>query len=157
MVGNWVNRQFQLDALGEALLLLLAAAAAHDHLDPDGLAGGGDRRRTRSRSAGARTTPAYGRSTTSRWTHSRLTCAAGLRAIGPDLQHASRQAADWSALADVIVADTAAHAVHPSGRWQRSAADDRAWTPRCCCRRSAGPWPPTTRAPSRRCAPTWPS
>ena len=31
-VGNWVNRQFQLDALGEALLLF-AAAARHDHLD----------------------------------------------------------------------------------------------------------------------------
>ena len=31
-VGNWVNQQFQLDALGEALLLF-AAAARHDHLD----------------------------------------------------------------------------------------------------------------------------
>jgi alpha,alpha-trehalase len=27
------------------------------------------------------------------------------------------------ALADVILADTATHAVHPSGRWQRSASD----------------------------------
>jgi GH15 family glucan-1,4-alpha-glucosidase len=35
------------------------------------------------------------------------------------------QATQWSALADAIVADTARHAVHPSGRWQRSPADGR--------------------------------
>ena len=35
LTGNWVNRQFQLDAFGEALLLL-AAAAAQDRLDLDG-------------------------------------------------------------------------------------------------------------------------
>ena len=35
LVGNWVNRQFQLDSLGEALLLL-AAAARHDRLDAEG-------------------------------------------------------------------------------------------------------------------------
>ena len=28
LVGNWVNRQFQLDALGESLLLLAAAGRA---------------------------------------------------------------------------------------------------------------------------------
>ena len=38
--GNWVNRQFQLDALGGALQLF-AAAARHDHLDSRALAGGG--------------------------------------------------------------------------------------------------------------------
>ena len=35
IVGNWVNKQFQLDAFGEALLLF-AAAAEHDHLDVEG-------------------------------------------------------------------------------------------------------------------------
>ena len=35
VIGNHVNAQFQLDALGEALLLF-AAAARHDHLDADG-------------------------------------------------------------------------------------------------------------------------
>ena len=35
IVGNWVNKQFQLDACGEALLLL-AAAARGDRLDVDG-------------------------------------------------------------------------------------------------------------------------
>ena len=33
-VGNWVNRQFQLDIFGESLLLF-AAAARHDRLDRD--------------------------------------------------------------------------------------------------------------------------
>ena len=32
-------------------------------------------------------------------------------------------AADWSALADTILADITARATHPSGRWQRSPAD----------------------------------
>ncbi|MGW0203250.1 glycoside hydrolase family 15 protein, partial [Nonomuraea sp. NPDC003201] len=47
------------------------------------------------------------------WTHSRLNCAAGLRAVGEN------------APADTIVADTAAHATHPSGRWQRAPDDPR--------------------------------
>ena len=34
-VGNWVNKQFQLDAFGEALLLF-ASAADHDRLDAEG-------------------------------------------------------------------------------------------------------------------------
>ena len=42
IVGNWVNKQFQLDAFGEALLLL-AAAGRHDRLDPDGQPGRRDR------------------------------------------------------------------------------------------------------------------
>jgi hypothetical protein len=33
VVGNHVRKQFQLDAFGEALLLLSAAAARHDRLD----------------------------------------------------------------------------------------------------------------------------
>jgi hypothetical protein len=33
-VGNWVNKQFQLDAFGE-MLTLLAAAARHDRLNSD--------------------------------------------------------------------------------------------------------------------------
>jgi GH15 family glucan-1,4-alpha-glucosidase len=58
------------------------------------------------------------------WTHSRLICAAGLRQIaqcGPG----GEQAARWVSLADRIVSDTAARAVHPSGRWQRSPGDPR--------------------------------
>ncbi|MGH3272884.1 MAG: glycoside hydrolase family 15 protein, partial [Streptosporangiaceae bacterium] len=58
-----------------------------------------------------------------RWTHSRLMCVAGLRAIAA---HASPgQAAAWSGLADAIAADAAADCLHPSGRWQRSPGDER--------------------------------
>jgi GH15 family glucan-1,4-alpha-glucosidase len=35
------------------------------------------------------------------------------------------KAADWLSLADAIVAETAAQAVHPSGRWQRTPDDER--------------------------------
>jgi alpha,alpha-trehalase len=60
------------------------------------------------------------------WTHSRLTCVSGLRALAVAAQGPSqrRQAADWSALADSL-AGTLTDAVHPSGRWQRSPDDER--------------------------------
>jgi GH15 family glucan-1,4-alpha-glucosidase len=58
-----------------------------------------------------------------RWAHSRLTCVAGLHAIAG---HAvTAQGAEWSRLADRILADTAAYCLHPSGRWQRSPDDPR--------------------------------
>ena len=120
IVGNWVNQQFQLDAFGEALLLF-AAAARHDHLDADAwraaeTAVGAIEQRWHEPDAGIWEIDAR------RWTHSRLICAAGLRAIshhGP----ARQQAARWVSLADTIVADTAIHALHASGRWQRSPDD----------------------------------
>jgi alpha,alpha-trehalase len=121
LVGNWVNRQFQLDAFGEALLLL-AAAAARDRLEADGwraaeIAADAIAQRWQEPDAG------IWEIDNQAWTHSRLICAAGLRAASaaatPGL------AADWSGLADAITADTAARAVHPSGRWQRSPGDPR--------------------------------
>jgi hypothetical protein len=121
LVGNWVNQQFQLDAFGESLLLL-AAAARHDRLDSSGrqaaeIAAAAIAERWDEPDAG------IWEIDNQPWTHSRLTCAAGLRAAARSC--ASRSlATDWSGLADVIVADTAKRAVHPSGRWQRSADDD---------------------------------
>jgi GH15 family glucan-1,4-alpha-glucosidase len=120
-VGNWVNGQFQLDAFGEALLLF-AAAAAHDRLDADGwraveAAAGAIERRWHEPDAG------IWELEPDAWTHSRLICAAGLRAVAA--RQSSERAAGWLALADTIVADTSAHALHPSGRWQRSRADAR--------------------------------
>jgi GH15 family glucan-1,4-alpha-glucosidase len=121
VLGNWVNRQFQLDAFGEALLLF-AAAAGHDHLDADGW-----------RAAEAAVDAIEGRwrepdagiweLEPDAWTHSRLICAAGLRQLAA--HQPSEQAARWLALADAIVADTAEHALHPAGHWQRSPTDDR--------------------------------
>lgn len=119
-VGNQVNEQFQLDGFGEALLLL-ASAARHDRLDADAwraaqIAADAIAQRHHQPDAGVwELSPRN-------WAHSRLTCAAGLRAIAharAPSPHSSR----WMALADRLVADTAAQCLHPSGRWQRSPAD----------------------------------
>ena len=111
VVGNWVNRQFQLDAFGESLLLL-AAAAGHDHIDADGWraaesAVAAIEQRWREADAG------IWELEPDNWTHSRLICAAGLRAIAA--HQPSERGAAWLALADAIVAETAASAVHPDG------------------------------------------
>jgi hypothetical protein len=121
LVGNWVNQQFQLDAFGESLLLL-AAAARRDRLDSGGrqaaeIAAAAIAQRWDEPDAG------IWEIDNQPWTHSRLTCAAGLRAAARSCATPSL-ATDWAGLADVIVADTAKRAVHPSGRWQRSADDD---------------------------------
>ncbi len=124
IVGNWVNQQFQLDAFGEALLLF-AAAARHDHLDADGWrAAEAAVAAIEQRWQETNTDAGIWEIEPDAWTHSRLICAAGLREIarrGPG----GEQAARWLSLADTIVADTAAHALHPSGRWQRSPGDAR--------------------------------
>jgi GH15 family glucan-1,4-alpha-glucosidase len=120
VIGNRVGKQFQLDPFGE-VLLLFSAAAQLDRLDSDGwqaaeIAADTISERWRTPDAGIWELDDRA------WTHSRLICAAGLRAIaacGPP----SERAAQWTRLADSIVADTAAHATHPSGRWQRSPGD----------------------------------
>ncbi len=119
-IGNWVNKQFQLDAFGESLLLF-AAAARQDRLDGDGwraarVAADAVRQRWTEPDAGVWEID------NRPWTHSRLICASGLRAIAA-ARPGTPQAAEWLALADRIVADTAANALHPSGYWQRSPDD----------------------------------
>ena len=119
-IGNHVNRQFQLDCFGEALLLL-AAAAEHGRLDDDGWAAAriaADAVRQRWREADAGIWELGNRD----WTHSRLICAAGLRRIAGAAPRGT-SARSWSDLADAIVADTAQHALHPDGHWQRSPDD----------------------------------
>jgi hypothetical protein len=120
-IGNHVNDQFQLDAFGEALLLL-ASAAEHDHLNAEHwraaeIAVRGIEERWHEKDAGVWELEPDD------WTHSRLTCVAGLRRIAAH-QPADR-AAPWLSLADTILADTAEHGLHPSGRWQRSPTDER--------------------------------
>ncbi len=120
--GNWVNRQFQLDALGEALQLF-AAAAGHDHLDTvhwqaAETAVKAIESRWGEPDAGVWELDSH------RWAHSRLMCVAGLRAIAA-AGAAPAQAAAWETLADAILADVAADCVHASGRWQRAPGDDR--------------------------------
>jgi GH15 family glucan-1,4-alpha-glucosidase len=120
LVGNWVNRQFQLDSLGETLLLL-AAAARSDRLDTEGwraaeIAAEAIAKRWQENDAG------IWEMDNRAWTHSRLTCVAGLRAAARSCD-SQPQATEWAALADAIMARTAAIAVHDSGRWQRSPDD----------------------------------
>ena len=122
MIGNWVKKQFQLDSFGEALQLL-AMAARLGRLD----SGGWQAAQTAADAIVARwQEPDAGiwELDPAPWTHSRLSCVAGLRSIAAVSQDPS-QAAAWSGLADRILADTAANATHPSGRWQRSPTDSR--------------------------------
>ncbi|MGK5638558.1 glycoside hydrolase family 15 protein [Streptomyces sp. URMC 126] len=119
-VGNKVGGQFQLDVFGECLLLL-GTAERHGRLDADGrraavVAADAIARRHDEPDAGVWELRPR------RWAHSRLACAAGLRRVAAAGAHGAR-AAEWGALADRLVADTAAHCLHPSGRWQRSPGD----------------------------------
>jgi hypothetical protein len=121
IVGNDANKQFQLDAFGEALLLF-ASAARHDRLDTDGrraagIAADAITQRWRERDSG------IWELEPDKWTHSRLICAAGLRALNASCpgEHARRLVE----LVDAITTDVTAHCVHPSGRWQRSPTDER--------------------------------
>jgi hypothetical protein len=121
VVGNWVRDQFQLDAFGEALLLF-AAAAEHDRLDAESwraaeIAVDAIERRWREPDAGIwELEPAC-------WTHSRLHCAAGLRRLAAHQPPA--RGARLLTLADALASWAAEHALHRSGRWQRSPEDGR--------------------------------
>ncbi|MFF8952510.1 glycoside hydrolase family 15 protein [Streptomyces sp. NPDC014940] len=119
-VGNHVERQFQLDCFGEALLLF-AAAERMDRLGPDGWKAA----ETAVRAvAERRREPDAGiwELDDRLWTHSRLSCVAGLRALAgaaPRLPLAGT-CAD---LADSLLTETAAGCVHPEGYWQRTPDD----------------------------------
>ena len=120
IVGNQVNEQFQLDVYGEALLLF-AAAARQDRLETGRwqaaqVAADAIARRWTEPDAG------IWEIDNQPWTHSRLTAAAGLRAIAA-AHPISAQSGDWLSLADRIVADTSARALHADGHWQRSPGD----------------------------------
>src|SRR6202020_1761212 len=115
IVGNWVNRQFQLDAFGESLILF-AEAAAHDHLDDDGW---------RAAQAAVAAIDEHWREPDAgiwelepdAWTHSRLTCVAGLRRIAA--HQSTARAAEGLGLADGIFPDPPPHPAPPAAHWQR--------------------------------------
>ncbi|RKE17503.1 glycoside hydrolase family 15 protein [Streptomyces sp. TLI_171] len=116
VVGNRVRRQFQLDVFGESLLLF-AAAAEHGLLDADGRRAAGiaaDAIAARHGDPDAGIWEIH----PDRWTHSRLTCAAGLRAAAAALHRP-----DWLPLAERLTARALVDSRHPSGRWQRSPTD----------------------------------
>jgi GH15 family glucan-1,4-alpha-glucosidase len=122
VIGNHVTEQFQLDAFGEALLLF-AAADSHGRLDSESwsaavTAAAAIDERWHERDAG------IWELDPDAWTHSRLICAAGLRAISA-CSAAGRRASEWLSLADRMTAEAASSALHPTGRWQRSPTDER--------------------------------
>lgn len=118
-IGNQVRDNFQLDTFGEALLLL-AVAADNDRLDT-----AAHRAITVAADVIAQNwqQPDTGvwELDNRNWTHSRLICAAGLRAVAK--RESAQRAAQYSELADRIVAATSETGLHPSGRWQRSPED----------------------------------
>jgi hypothetical protein len=121
VVGNAAADQFQLDAFGESLLLF--AACGSERLTADDwraieLAAGAIEQRWHEPDAGVWELEPQ------QWTHSKLISAAGLRAVAATAQ-AHEQRARWLALADTITAQAARHCLHPDGRWQRSASDER--------------------------------
>jgi GH15 family glucan-1,4-alpha-glucosidase len=115
VVGNWVNGQFQLDTCGE-VLQLYATAAFHDHLQSD------DRRAVELLVSLIRrrwSEPDYGIWEIGEgwWTHSRLACVAGLRAIG--LWDCGVEP-DWIAgLADTILEETSRRCLRPDSAWRQ--------------------------------------
>ncbi|MGV9664551.1 glycoside hydrolase family 15 protein [Nocardia niigatensis] len=117
VVGNRVRDQFQLDVFGEALLAF-AAAARHDHLPAD-------YRRAVTLAveaiAARRDRPDAGiwEIDDEHWTHSRLICAAGLRAVAEHPATGADPAA-CTHLADTLVSEAARTSLHPTGHWQRS-------------------------------------
>ncbi|MFJ8196568.1 glycoside hydrolase family 15 protein [Streptomyces sp. NPDC096152] len=119
-IGNHVEKQFQLDCFGEALLLF-AAAERHGRLDGDGWKAAETAVRAvaeRWREPDAGIWELDDRP----WTHSRLTCVAGLRALAGAAP--GRPLADTCAgLAATVFAETAATGVHPDGHWQRAPGD----------------------------------
>ena len=122
VVGNQVRTQFQLDIFGE-ILLLLANAASKDRLDADGWRAAElalraiDERGDEKESGIWEIGPDH-------WTHSRLICSAGLRAIA---EHAPlpRWRTESLSLADRLLSEVDRTSLHPSGRWQRSPGDER--------------------------------
>lgn len=119
VIGNQARDQFQLDAFGESLQLF-AAAARSDRLDNDGwkaaeAAARAIAERWQEPDAGIWELDDH------KWTHSRLTASAGLRAMAG--MGSNRLGTEWLTLADEILAHTGAHALHPDGHWQRAEDD----------------------------------
>jgi GH15 family glucan-1,4-alpha-glucosidase len=117
VTGNWVRGQTQLDAFGE-LLQLFAVAAEHDHLDADGhaammLAANHIENAWQQPDAGIWELEDRW------WTHSRLSCMAGLRKAAAFTPRA--QAHRMTALAQVIDRQTTRRCLAGDGSWRRAA------------------------------------
>lgn len=116
VVGNWVRRQFQLDALGETLQLVAAGVRLDrvdtHHLKAAEVAIGVVERRWQEPDAGIwELDDAW-------WTQSRLSAVAGLKAFAR--VRPAGEAARLLGLADTILAETTRRGLAPQGWWHRS-------------------------------------
>ncbi|GAA2167240.1 glycoside hydrolase family 15 protein [Actinomadura napierensis] len=122
VTGNLASEQFQLDALGEALLLLAVAAEREppgaDQVKAARVAADVIARRWRQPEAGIWETH------DDLWTHSRLTCVGGLRQAARYLAGPA-EASTWNGLADAILDETTRTALTAGGRWKRAPDDER--------------------------------
>ena len=120
-VGNRSGRQFQLDCFGEALLLF-ASAAGHDLLqgrefEAARKAAQAIEQRWNEEDAGVwEQQPRW-------WTHSRLICAAGLKALALALP--SEEGARWTLLADSLLTQAGQRSLRDDGGWRRAEDDER--------------------------------
>ena len=117
VVGNRVRKQFQLDVFGEALSLFAAAGRAGRLTD--------DHRRA-VRAAVDAIADRYDRPDAGiweiddrLWTHSRLTCAAGLRAVSA-CDATGAEIDRCTAIADQLMTETSRTSLHADGGWQRA-------------------------------------
>ena len=122
VVGNRIRDQFQLDAVGEALLFF-AAMGRLERLDADGWRAA----EVASEAVAARwQDPDNGFWELDRrwWTESRLSCVAGLKAMA-GVGGAGPVIGRWTSLADTLLAETSRRCLHLDGRFQRADDDER--------------------------------
>ena len=129
VVGNHAGSQFQLDVLGEALLLLSTADRV-GRLDSDNVRVL-DMLVALVRDRAGQPEAGIWELDDRRWAHSRLMCVAGLRAAARRREKAgtarSRHEADeWQVLAGRLLDEVDRDCGDRSGRWQRAPGDERA-------------------------------
>jgi hypothetical protein len=123
VVGNRASKQFQLDLFGEALLIF-ALAADKGILDADGWRAAEVALRAIEAHADTPEAGIWEIEPARLWTHSRLICVAGLKAI-TEQSAPARWRTRALGLADHLLSRADATCLHSSGYWQRAPDDPR--------------------------------
>ncbi|HEX4175995.1 MAG TPA: glycoside hydrolase family 15 protein [Acidimicrobiales bacterium] len=123
VIGNRASQQFQLDLFGEALLIF-ALAAERDLLDADGWRAAEIALRAIEANADTPEAGIWEIEPGRLWTHSRLICVAGLKAI-VEQSAPVRWRTRALGLADHLLSRADSTCLHPSGHWQRAPDDPR--------------------------------
>ena len=121
VIGNRASRQLQLDLFGEALVLF-AQAAQKELLDADGWRAAEVAVRAIEAHADTPEAGIWEIEPGRLWTHSRLICVAGLKAI-VEQSAPVRWRTQALGLADHLLSRADANCLHASGYWQRSPDD----------------------------------